>query len=180
MKRVLSANSRRLFTAAGVALILDQGSKGWLLAYSPLERGAHTFTFFGKTLSLIPTENLTLVFGLLADWPRAVQTAFLLFSALLIFVVALAFFRSLGPGESANAVALGLLLGGGMGNLMDWGFHGAFIEIAHFRAFDASTSSNFNVADVCIGAGIVLLLVELLVAEGASRAGARPSTRMDA
>jgi signal peptidase II len=180
MKRALSANSWRLFAAALLALVLDQGSKGWLLAHPLPEGGARTFSFFGKSLSLIPTENLTLVFGLLADWPNAAQTAFLVFAGLLLLVVALAFFHSLGPGEGANVVALGLLLGGGMGNLMDWGFHGAFIEIAHFRGFDASSSSNFNVADVCIGAGIVLLMVELLVAEGASRAGEHPSTHMDA
>jgi len=179
MRGILSGNARRSLTAALVVLVVDQASKAWLLAFPPAEGQAHTFSFFGNSLSVVATENLTFVFGLLADWPRSAQTGLLVFAALLFFAVALSFFRSLGPGERANAVALGLLLGGCVGNLADWGVRGAFIEIAHFRAFHASASWNFNVADACIGTGVALLLVELLVVEGAWRAGGYPSTGTD-
>ena len=179
MKGILSDNARRSLTAALLVLVVDQVSKAWLLAFPSAEGQAQTFSFFGNSLSVVAMENLTFVFGLLADWPRSAQTGFLFFSALLFFAVALVFFRSLGPGESANAVALGLLMGGCVGNLADWGIRGAFIEIAHFRGFHASASWNFNVADACIGAGIALLLVELLVVEGASRAGGYPFTGTD-
>ena len=176
MRPFLSANGWRTLVAAFLVFFLDQASKTWVLGFPESEAPAQAFSFFGNSLSIVPIKNEAVAFGLLASWPSSAQSAVLFGAALLCFVVAMAFFRSLGEGESANSLALGLLLGGCAGNLADWVARGGFIEIAHFHGFHASTSWNFNIADVCIGVAVAVLLAELLVAEGASRAEQRSFT----
>jgi signal peptidase II len=71
-----------------------------------------------------------------------------------------------------GAVAMGMILGGAVGNLSDRlfrGHHGAVVD------FLASTFwPTFNVADACIVCGSLLLAVEIV------RLGRRPSTRRSA
>ncbi len=76
-------------------------------------------------------------------------------------------------GSRLSAVALGLIIGGAIGNALDRVIHGAVMDYVLFHITTASWSFNwyvFNLADVAIVAGVVGLLYESLFAGDAAKA----------
>jgi signal peptidase II len=67
-------------------------------------------------------------------------------------------------------MALGLILGGSLGNLSDRAFRGEVVDFLHFRLWQGVAWPDFNVADTCIVLGVTALIIELLASEGAARA----------
>ncbi len=164
-----SRNWHAWLLAGSLAVCADQISKAYLLSRTAADPGTTVFSFFGGVLSITPTRSLTLASGLLGDWRDPWEGALLAFAALLIGTAAWFFYRGLAPWERLNAFALGLLMGGGAGNLLDWFVRGAVIEIVEVGTGKGVPWSHFNLADAFIVLGIFLLATELLVAEGASR-----------
>ena len=80
------------------------------------------------------------------------------------------FFRKLAPGDRLSALALGCILGGAVGNLIDRVLRGEVVDFLHFRLWGGYSWPDFNFADSFIVIGVGLLLLELLAAEGESRA----------
>ena len=80
--------------------------------------------------------------------------------------------RHLRASTRLNGVALGLVLGGGMGNLWDRMVRGEVIDFLHFKLWGPWSFPDFNLADVFIVSGVGLLMIELLVSEGLARAEA--------
>ncbi len=174
-----SRNRHAWLWAASLAVCADQISKAYLLSRSAADPGTAVFSFFGGTLSVTPTRSLTLASGLLGDWRGPWEGGLLALAALLIGTAAWFFYRGLAPWERLNAFALGLLMGGGAGNLLDWFARGAVIEIVEVGTSEGVPWSHFNLADTFIVVGIFLLATELLVAEGASRVRARALDRFE-
>ncbi len=164
----VSAKLRWLLTGGSVVVLLDQLAKAEMLAGLRADPATPIFSLLDGRLSFIPTQSFTLVAGLMAGWPRPGQIALVGLVAAGVAAVGSGFYRGLAPGESMNAFALGLVLGGVVGNLADVFFRGAAVEVARFAGADAGL--RFNFADGFIVLGIVILAVELLVAEGALRA----------
>jgi signal peptidase II len=76
-------------------------------------------------------------------------------------------------GSRLSAVALGLIIGGAIGNSLDRVIHGAVMDFVLFHVTTASFSFNwyvFNLADVAIVAGVVGLLYESLFVRDAAKA----------
>ena len=130
-------------------VVLDQLSKAWVVAnVSPGE----VVELIGSYLRLIYTENNGGLFGLF-------RGNALLFAAVSIGVVALivAFHARSAP-SLATSIALGLLLGGAIGNLIDrlrFGFVVDFVDmgIGDIRFY------TYNVADAAISTAIIVLIV---------------------
>lgn len=161
-----------LACAAG-ALALDQGSKLALL---------YGFHFIemppGDRISVLPFFDLVMVwnpgisYGLLPArgfWGTAVLAIFSLAAVL-----------GLGwwlwhAGRRLLAVALGLVIGGAIGNLIDRLIYGRVADFFHFyvHGYDWYV---FNIADCAITLGVVALLYDALArpeAEVATRQGGR-------
>ena len=70
-----------------------------------------------------------------------------------------------------GAVALGLVLGGAIGNLVDRALRdgGGFLQGAVVDFIDLQWWPVFNVADSCVVIGAILLVVVTLVQPGAAR-----------
>jgi lipoprotein signal peptidase len=168
VKARVSAKLRWLFVGGSFVVLLDQLAKRGKLASLGADPGVPIFTFWDERLSFIPTQSFTLVSGLLAGWPRPGQIVLVGFIAAGVAVLASAFYRGLAPGESMNAFALGLVVGGVVGNLADVFLHGGAVEVLGAAGVDPGL--RFNFADGFIALGLVILVVELLVAEGALRA----------
>lgn len=167
----LSAGKLRIFAVAGTAALgMDQFAKAWFSARPSAIPGSPGFSFFGENLSVMPRQSSEIAFGLLRDWPSAGQDAFFVLVALVLAGLVLSFYRGLGSGEYVNAFALGLLVGGGLGNLADWWFRGAGLAIFRLGGGPEGSALFFSPGDGFILTGLVLLGVELLVAEGAARA----------
>ncbi len=76
-------------------------------------------------------------------------------------------------GSRLSAVALGLIIGGAIGNAIDRLVHGAVMDFVLFHITTATWSFQwyvFNLADVAIVAGVVGLLYKSLFAGDAAKA----------
>lgn len=148
---------RRLgFGLALAVLALDQATKLW--AASALD--------YAAPVPLLPFLNLTLVhntgaaFSFLADaggWQRGF---FIVLSGVVSAVLAVWLWRL--PRESRwLGVALALVLGGAVGNLVDRVAYGYVIDFVDLHAGGWHWPA-FNVADSAISVGAVLLIAESL------------------
>ena len=147
--------------AAVVAL--DQISKLLVVAFLyrdsvPLIRNVLHFTY---------VENRGMAFGLLQDH----RWVFLVFSVVGIALMCFYLFRyAVTP---PTRIGLALIVGGGIGNMIDRIFRGFVVDFIDFCAFDFWVWV-FNVADaaVCVGAGIFVVgLILEMVAEAKNKGG---------
>jgi signal peptidase II len=121
--------------------------------------------------SLTHVRNRGAAFGFLSNAELPYQS--LLFSLLsLVALLAIAAYAyKLPASQKWTQVALALIMGGAVGNLVDRMFHGFVIDFVdvYWRAHHWPA---FNVADSCISIGVVMLVLELLRPSEADR----PST----
>lgn len=147
-------SARRLPLLIAVAIVaLDQLTKWWVV--SALQVG-ETRSLIPRVLYLHRVENSGAAFGLLPGWGSFIALGAIA-TVVLIFIVV----RRL-PGR-LEAVALGLVLGGALGNLIDRLFRGPglldgkvvdFLRFDFYRSFPA-----FNVADTAITVGAALAVL---------------------
>jgi signal peptidase II len=145
------------FGTALVAVIADQLSKAWVLG--PLDLPARF------TVPVLPFFSLTMVwnpgvsFGLLRASDGAGRFALSAFSAVVIVALAWWARRAARP---INAVALGLIMGGALGNnLIDRMRFGRVVDFLDFSGLHFPWV--FNIADSCISVGVALLLIDTLM-----------------
>lgn len=146
-----------------VVVILDQCSK--LLADSmlALHESVPVIPFFSIRLAY----NTGAAFSFLADadgWQRW----FFVVLALAIIVLLVNWLRRLEPGERLNAVALALVLGGAVGNLIDRLVYGHVIDFIDLYYGDWHWPT-FNIADSAITVGAALLILDAILQMKKSR-----------
>ena len=149
-----------LTLTAGV-LVLDQASKA---AVSSVLRMHEARPIIHGLLNLTLIHNTGAAFGLLAGQASPVRTLFFLTTSLLAIGVVLWMLVRLAENQKMERVALSLILGGALGNLMDRVRLGEvvdFIDI-YYRSYHWPA---FNVADAAISVGVMLLLFRLLFAK---------------
>ncbi len=147
--------------AALLTLALDQASKLWLLFVLDIaHRGTVRLTPFFDLVLLLNT-------GISYGWfqtESAIGQAILL-AVKAIAVVALAIWMARSRTLIAT-VAIGLIIGGAIGNAIDHFAHGAVVDFALFHLQIGENTYNwyvFNVADVAIVAGVAALLYDSLM-----------------
>ena len=137
---------------AGIAIlvvVLDQLSKGWLVAN--LDPG-EAMTVLGEWLRLVHGQNSGILFGML---PQSAP----IFAVVSIGVTGLIVVYHAKAGRGiVTTIALALLLGGAIGNLIDrlrYGYVVDFVDmgIGSWRFY------TYNLADACITTSIILLIV---------------------
>ncbi len=121
---------------------------------------------------LTHVRNTGAAFGLFSDAPQVYRLTFFISVSLIAVMIITAFYRKLAPGDRLAALALGLILGGAVGNLVDRIFRQEVVDFLHFRLWRGYSWPDFNVADSAIVVGVGLLVVELLASEGEQRARA--------
>src|SRR6266702_3350874 len=144
--------------SAIVTVILDQASKLWLLnVFDLAHRGAVRVTLF---FDLVLAWNIGISFGWLQNDSQAAQLALMAVKA--VAVVALAIWMARSHTFLAT-VALGLIIGGAIGNGIDRLAYGAVVDFALFHIEIGGNTLNwyvFNLADVAIVAGVAALLYD--------------------
>jgi signal peptidase II len=123
---------------------------------------------------LTHVRNTGAAFGLFADGPPVIRLTFFISISLVAIGIIISFFRKLTPGERLPALALGLILGGAIGNLIDRIFRQEVVDFLQFRLWRGYTWPDFNFADSFIVVGVAILILELLASEGESRASEDP------
>ena len=154
--------------SAIVTVILDQASKLWLLNVFELgQRGAVKVTPF---FDLVLAKNRGISFGWLQNDGQAAQVA--LMAVKVFAVVALAIWMARSHTRLAT-VALGLIIGGAIGNGIDRLAYGAVVDFALFHVQIGGITYNwyvFNLADVAIVAGVAGLLYDSFLGVPAAKA----------
>src|SRR5216683_7766604 len=144
--------------AAITVLILDQASKVWLLfVFDIAHRGAVKVTpFFDLALAW----NVGISFGWCQNDSQLAQISLMIIKAVAVIVLAIWMARSRTP---LATIALGLIIGGAIGNGIDRFAYGAVVDFALFHLQIGGNTYNwyvFNLADVAIVAGVAALLYD--------------------
>jgi len=140
---------RRLaLSVAAVVIAVDQLVKWWVVTTLP----GRPIVLIDDFLQLRHVTNTGAAFSML-DGFGSVIGMFAIAAAVFIFLVAIK------VGRAGEAVALGLVLGGALGNLADRAFRGdGFLDGGVVDYVDFSFFPAFNVADSGITIGAVLAL----------------------
>ncbi|MFB6461339.1 signal peptidase II [Bradyrhizobium tunisiense] len=154
--------------AAAITLVADQASKLWLLnVFDLARRGVVKVTPF---FDLVLAWNIGISFGWLQHDSQAAQLA--LMAVKVLAVVALAIWMARSHTLLAT-IALGLIIGGAIGNGIDRLAYGAVVDFALFHIEIGGNTYNwyvFNLADVAIVAGVAALLYDSFLGVPAAKA----------
>jgi signal peptidase II len=164
----LTSRLRPGVIAALAALALDQASKLWLLfVFDLARRGAVKVTPF---LDLVLAWNVGISFGWFQNDSQVAQIILMLIKAVAVIVLAIWMARSR---TLIATVALGLIIGGAIGNAIDRFAYGAVVDFALFHLQIGGKTFNwyvFNLADVAIVAGVAALLYDSFLGVPAAKA----------
>ena len=139
-----------------LAVILDQGSKLAIAGTMQLYQSIQIVPFFKLTY----VHNAGAAFSFLSEaggWQRW----FFAGLALLISLVIAVWLARLNKNETFLAVALALILGGAIGNLIDRLAYGYVIDFLDIY-YESWHWPAFNIADSAITLGVILMLAESL------------------
>ena len=157
-----------LFLAlAATVLTVDQVTKVWLVSILPAE--GQRLSVIDDLVRLVHSHNSGALFGLFKDQA-------LLFGLVSLGVVALIVWYHGSSGRNTLlSVALGLLLGGAVGNLLDRLRLGYVVDFVDAGIGDLRFYT-FNAADAAISCAILLLLLSALLPQrfGFDRAETKP------
>lgn len=158
----------RVLALGGGVVAADQLTKAAVLSH--LTTGTHIDVVDGLvTLTLV--MNPGLAFGLLGGVPSGWRWVVAVLSVAALIVLARVALRILPEGGRLDRVAIGLIFGGAIGNLIDRVRFGAVVDFVdvHFRGYHWPA---FNVADSAITVGVILLAIRLLLRPSAPTAPA--------
>ncbi len=146
---------RNYFLLAALVVALDQLSK--LAAEFWLDPGVAFVVnpYFNLNLAYNPGAAFSFLSNA-GGWQRWLFTAVALGASVLISV----WLCRLHAGERRQAVALALVLGGAVGNLIDRLAYGVVIDFIQWH-YHQHYWPTFNLADSAISLGVVLLLLDL-------------------
>jgi signal peptidase II len=141
---------------------LDQLTKHWI----------NTTVRYGDRIEVIPglfdithARNAGGAFSFFADGPFEQRMIFFVGTTIFAIVLLLIFFQKLRSDEALSATALGVVLGGALGNLTDRLRFGEVVDFLDVHLFGGYTWPTFNVADSAIVIGVILLVIEVYMAE---------------
>ncbi len=150
-----SAQRWAIFAAlAIVVVVLDRLTKGWVLANLP--NVGDRMSVVGEYVRLVHWRNTGALFGLLPDTAAVFAIVSFGVAALIVW-----YHRTAGRGILVT-VALGLLLGGAIGNLIDRLFLKSVVDFVDVGV-GTLRFYTFNIADAGISTAIVLLIGMALV-----------------
>ena len=142
---------RKWLALAAAVLVLDQLTKHWVKGAFALHQMVEITPFFNVVL----VYNTGAAFSLLADaagWQRGLFIAIALTASVWI-----AWLLRKYSMQTLFCLALSLILGGAIGNVIDRILYGAVVDFLDFHAAGLHWPA-FNVADSAISCGAVLLI----------------------
>ncbi len=152
-----------LICALSLVVLMDQSAKAWVLSNLTLYESSQPIPALAPFFQLTRSSNSGAAFGI---FPLAGDA--LLVVALAIVAGLLWFLRS-APAESRlTPIAIGLIIGGAIGNIIDRLHLGYVIDFIHYQ-IPGLISNVSNLADHAIVLGAGLIIAESSWREGISR-----------
>ena len=149
---------------AALVVALDQWSKAYIRRTVQLFESIVVIPSF---FQITHTRNSGGAFSIFAGANDAVRVPFFLGVSLIAIVALLFFVRSVAPRRWSLLVALGGILGGAVGNLIDRMLSGHVTDFLDVHWHDYHWPV-FNVADSCITVGVLVLLAHSFFARDAA------------
>jgi len=146
-----------LIGISAVAILVDQITKMWaktLMTRPPIVVVENFFRF-------VYVENKGSAWGMFSDLPDAVRIPFFMLISVVAIVFIIYMFRRLDDRHRFAVISLSLIFGGAMGNFIDRVAYKSVIDFIDWHWYDAHWPT-FNMADVFITMGVLLLLREML------------------
>ncbi|HTJ01730.1 MAG TPA: signal peptidase II [Methylovirgula sp.] len=156
------------FITAVIALILDQANKLWLINVYDIARNqpVRLAPFF----DVIFAKNTGISYSLLSAKTPFGRFALVIGALIVVGFLAVWMWRAR---TAITAIGLGLIIGGALGNnACDRFFYGFVADFYHFHVGGFSWYV-FNLADVAITFGVILLLYETLLGDESERQAPR-------
>lgn len=154
----------RLVIIALAVIALDQATKRVIVEWIGPEAVGHRWELAGRLLALEYVENTGIAFGLFAGRTGVVSVLAIAVGALLVGAL-VAFLRADIKRNPVIQGALGAVIGGAIGNLIDR------IRVGYVIDFIAvGTWPKFNVADSTITLGVATMVIALLREDEPERA----------
>lgn len=149
-----------LLLISGLFIALDQIIKIYV----------HTNFHLGESIQVIPNFfNLTYVrnpgaaFGFLAETHPQFREMFFLIMPPIALVIILAILRSVPDSDKYQIWALSSIFGGAIGNYIDRVRFRYVIDFLDFHLYNKYSWPAFNIADMAIVGGVILLLILMLL-----------------
>lgn len=145
-----------------VIIVLDQLTKAIVDRSMTLHQ---SIPIIEGLFNLTYVRNTGAAFGIFSGSHEAFRRPFLILVSLVAIGFILNMLRRLREHETGLITALGLVLGGAIGNLIDRFWHGEVIDFLDVY-WSGYHWPAFNIADSCITIGVALTLFYLLRARG--------------
>jgi signal peptidase II len=158
--RPLHGGGRRVkrlgYTTALLVFIIDQISKYWIvnIVRLPETGGIDLLPFFRLTF----VGNVGVSMGMFTAQSDVGRWGLVVVTGVIALAVAIWIAREK---QRADVIALGLILGGAIGNIIDRVRFGYVVDFLHFF-WGTHSFWVFNVADAAISCGVLLLLLRSL------------------
>lgn len=148
-----------LLGMAALTLVADRVSKTVIVNSLTLHQPWHpSASWLQRVFSLTYTTNTGAAFGLFPD-----QGFLFVVIALVVITAIIVYYRHLPPGYGLARMALGLQLGGALGNLIDRLRQGYVVDFIDLNFWPMHNWPVFNLADSAIVVGVGLLAVTMLL-----------------
>jgi signal peptidase II len=136
-----------------LVIVLDQASKLWISVHFTY---GESYTVLG-VFNLVLAHNTGAAFSFLND-AGGIQRWLFSFVAIVASLWILSLLRN-NRAQTLYALALSLILGGALGNLIDRLAYGYVVDFLHFH-YDMHYFPAFNIADSAISCGAFLLILD--------------------
>jgi len=145
-----------LFSLSGLILSLDQLAKHFVnMSWQPSTK----FPLIPGFLSGVLKFNNGFAFGLLQRAPQEFQQVFFIAVPAFALILIILIFIKIQDNQMLTSIALTTIFSGAIGNLLDRIKHGFVIDFLQFHWGNNDVLPPFNVADISILSGVVLMFL---------------------
>lgn len=149
-----------LWLLACSIIVADRFSKVWVVTHLVEYVPTDVIPWLAPIATFTRLPNTGVAFGM---FPQ-LGAVFKVLSA--VVIVAIVFFhRSVEPGDWLTHVALGFMVGGATGNLIDRFVYGHVVDFIDLNFWPFRSFAIFNIADASITVGVALLLIAVWLQE---------------
>ncbi|MGE4232006.1 MAG: signal peptidase II [Bacteriovoracia bacterium] len=146
-----------LLAVSGAVISLDQMSKLLVIKRLLLHE---SIPVIDGIFNLTYVHNPGAAFGLLSKMDPSFRVPFFVIVPVIALILIVLFFRKIDDRDTMTALALSLIIGGAIGNLIDRASYGYVVDFFEIYWKEVFRYPAFNVADSAICIGAALLAIE--------------------
>ncbi|MBY3626975.1 signal peptidase II [Acinetobacter sp. CUI P1] len=154
----------RYYVVAFIAFAVDQWIKWSVAAYMEINQ---KIPIIPGIIQLTSIRNRGAAFGILQNQ----RLFFIVVTALVLFGIII-YLRKIYRGEKFLSYALALIFGGALGNFVDRALHGEVVDMFELTFINYPV---FNMADVFITTGVIMVMIDTFRASRADKASSQRS-----